>query len=508
MRIYALKIHFMGKILKIIYTIKQFKSEGRGINMKYRNLLCTTLSAATLLMVVPSDMVHAQDKKVVNQEVQKNSEPIIVDEALPKIYTGQPFIDLISEQAMKIAADHGIYASVMIAQAVLESNYGKSALSQSPSNNLFGVKGSYKGKGKSYQTKEDSGSGTLFQIKSKFRMYSSYNESLNDYADLIRNGLSYNASYYAGAWKENTNSYVDAANYLEGRYATDTKYAKKLIHLIKSYDLTRFDVEEYAYFVADKVIKVVEGDTLQKIAKKYNVKVDEIKKWNKLDSNVILVNQSLIVSIKKIDEVPTVQGKTTIQKVPVVKANKQVSIEEATKEKTEKKNAAEQENKATDTTEKPSKKVVKATKKPETVVKELKPKVVVKKQVIDRAPVVKAEKPKKKAVVYKPTKYYKVQMGDSLTSIAKRHGIKVSQLKKWNKLANASLKKGQNLVVAVKGSSQTIHQVKEQSRYVIQSGDSLANIAARFNTTEQKLIELNQLDSAFVYEGQVLFIKK
>ncbi|MBQ0138887.1 MAG: LysM peptidoglycan-binding domain-containing protein [Kurthia sp.] len=452
--------------------------------MKYRNLLFTTLSAATLLVTVPYEAVNAQESNLVNKEVkEENTKPIIIDEELPKVYTGQPFIDLISEQAMKIGADNGIYASVMIAQAVLESNYGKSALSQSPSNNLFGVKGSFKGKGKSYQTVEDNGNGTLFQTKSKFRMYNSYNESLNDYANLIKNGLRSNANYYAGAWKEHTNSYVDAANYLEGRYATDTNYADKLIHLIKTYDLTRFDVDEYAYFIADKVIKVVEGDTLQKLAVKYNVTVDEIKKWNKLESNVILVDQELIVTIKKMEEVPTVQGNVSkVKKTAVVKA--------------------------TNTSQKPSKKIIKAIKKPEIVVKEIKTKVVTKKEVIEKAPVEKANKPKKKEIVYVATKYYKVQAGDSLTSIAKRNGVQPSQLKKWNKLKNASLKNGQRLIVDVKGNSKTVHRIKAQSRYVIQTGDSLAEIASRFNTTEKKLIELNHLDSSFVYEGQILFIKK
>lgn len=470
--------------------------------MKYSQLFITSLAVSILLAAAPSQYVNAQEKNTVEKVENTKEEKIVVEQELPKVFTGQPFIDLISEPAMKIGADQGIYASVMIAQAVLESNYGKSALSQSPSNNLFGIKGKYKGQGKSFKTSEDNGSGSLFQINSKFRIYNSYNESLNDYASLITNGLSYNSGYYAGAWKVNATNYREAANYLEGRYATDTNYAGKLIHLIEKYDLTRFDVDEYAYYIADKVVKVVEGDTLQKLAATYKTTVEDIKKWNNLESNVILIGQQLVVTIKKIDEVPTVQGKTGNSTQNITE--KETSDTPVTKTKIE----VEEVEKASKPTKQEKKKVIQAAKKPETVIKELKPKVKVKKEVLEKVPATKVEQPKKKKIVYIATKYYKVQEGDSLTSIAERHNITSEQLKKWNKLTDATIKMGQKLIVDVKGSKKVERSVKSQSRYVIQQGDSLADIASNFQTTEQKLMELNHLDSSFVYDGQIIYIKK
>ena len=53
----------------------------------------------------------------------------------------EKFIALIGEQARVVAQEYGLYASVMIAQAVLESGSGKSLLAQAPNNNLFGIKG-------------------------------------------------------------------------------------------------------------------------------------------------------------------------------------------------------------------------------------------------------------------------------------------------------------------------------------------------------------------------------
>ena len=56
--------------------------------------------------------------------------------------TTTAFIDSIGETARQIGQDYNIYASVLIAQAILESNSGQSGLSQAPYYNFFGIKGS------------------------------------------------------------------------------------------------------------------------------------------------------------------------------------------------------------------------------------------------------------------------------------------------------------------------------------------------------------------------------
>ena len=60
-----------------------------------------------------------------------------------------------------------------------------------------------------------------------------------DYAEKLRNGVSWDPNYYKGTWKENTTSYQDATLYLTGRYATDSSYYIKLNAIISAYDLTQ-----------------------------------------------------------------------------------------------------------------------------------------------------------------------------------------------------------------------------------------------------------------------------
>src|SRR5699024_2275034 len=113
------------------------------------------------------------------------------------------------------------YASVMMAQAILESGSGNSLLSSEPNYNLFGIKGDFEGSSVSFNTLEQDEAGQSYQIKAQFRKYPSYKESLEDYADLIKNGLSGNKDFYKPIWKSEAKSYEDATKYLEGRYATD-----------------------------------------------------------------------------------------------------------------------------------------------------------------------------------------------------------------------------------------------------------------------------------------------
>lgn len=158
-----------------------------------------------------------------------------------KNQTTDQFIKKIGETSREIGQKNDIYSSVMIAQAILESGSGNSSLASEPNYNLFGIKGKFKDQGVTFQTLEQDNDGANFQITSEFRKYPSYKESLEDYAKLIKKGISGNEEFYKSAWKDQTESYKDATNHLQGRYATDKQYAEKLNAIIAAYDLTEFD---------------------------------------------------------------------------------------------------------------------------------------------------------------------------------------------------------------------------------------------------------------------------
>ncbi|MGM0109223.1 peptidoglycan DD-metalloendopeptidase family protein [Enterococcus sp. AZ172] len=151
------------------------------------------------------------------------------------------FIQKIGEDARKVGQENDLYASVILAQAILESGAGSSVLSQTPYYNLFGIKGTYKDQSVYLATQEDNGYGQLSTTLAQFRKYSGYEESFQDYAKLMKNGLISDPTFYQGTWKSKTASYRDATKALTGTYATDIYYGEKLNHLIDTYDLTQYD---------------------------------------------------------------------------------------------------------------------------------------------------------------------------------------------------------------------------------------------------------------------------
>lgn len=203
--------------------------------------------------------------------------------------TVEEFIGEIAETARRLGEENDLYASVMIAQAILESKSGQSGLASSPNHNLFGIKGKYQNDSVVLETSEDDGTGNLSTIRAEFRKYPSYEDSLKDYVNLLRNGVSWNKQYYTNVFKSNTTSYKDATNYLTGSYATDSNYHEKLNKLIAQYDLVQYDKP----IQSKKIVKVEDGDSLSLIAQAHNVKVTSIKQWNQLNSDTLVAGQTL-----------------------------------------------------------------------------------------------------------------------------------------------------------------------------------------------------------------------
>ncbi|MDR1013241.1 MAG: glycoside hydrolase family 73 protein [Lactobacillales bacterium] len=143
--------------------------------------------------------------------------------------------------AIPIARGDGLYPSVMLAQALLESRYGNalSQLASPPYHNLFGIKGSFNGQSVNFPTQEWE-EDHYVTVNANFRRYPSYVESFEDYANLLSGW-----DFYAGARRENAPTFREAAEALQGRYATSPTYASSLIDLIEQYELDRFDFEDY-----------------------------------------------------------------------------------------------------------------------------------------------------------------------------------------------------------------------------------------------------------------------
>lgn len=107
-----------------------------------------------------------------------------------------------------------------------------------------------------------------------------------------------------------------------------------------------------------------------------------------------------------------------------------------------------------------------------------------------------------------PENLVRVQYGDTLISIAARHGTTVDALVRANQLPSANfVYAGQWLVIPRSANSAVSTPTRpERGSYVVQSGDTLYSIAVRNGTSVETLMRTNQLESSLVYAGQRLVI--
>lgn len=150
--------------------------------------------------------------------------------------TNHEFIEQIAKCVKKYAYLYGIEVhSPIIAQAILESGWGKSGLA-SKYHNYFGLKcgSSWKGKSVNMATKEEYKVGTLTNIRDNFRVYDSMEAGVKGYFDFI------NTSRYANLkGVKNPEEYVRRLK-ADG-YATSSKYVDNVMRVIRDNKLTRFD---------------------------------------------------------------------------------------------------------------------------------------------------------------------------------------------------------------------------------------------------------------------------
>lgn len=146
------------------------------------------------------------------------------------------FIERVGALAAADMQKSGVLASLTIAQAILESGWGKSGLTVK-ANALFGIKAGTSWKGRVYSAKtQECYDGVNFTtVTALFRAYDSWEESVADHSALLTGAARYKAVIGERDYKTACRA-IKAAG-----YATDPQYADKLIRLIESYGLTAYD---------------------------------------------------------------------------------------------------------------------------------------------------------------------------------------------------------------------------------------------------------------------------
>lgn len=103
---------------------------------------------------------------------------------------------------------------------------------------------------------------------------------------------------------------------------------------------------------------------------------------------------------------------------------------------------------------------------------------------------------------------YKVRSGDTLSAIASRLGVTTKDLQQWNNLRGANLKIGQNLTVGAGSSAQRLARNSDSITYRVRKGDSLSSIAKRHGVNIQDVMRWNNdTDNLQPGDQLTLFVK-
>ncbi len=147
------------------------------------------------------------------------------------------FLDELAPAVRRFSSRTGLPASVLLAQVILESDWGRSALAREH-NNYFGIKAKPRPNGSAepdYATTEYI-HGQPRRFKARFAHFASFDACLADYARIL------SLPRYARARAVAANPFAFALELQRCGYATDPRYARKLALLIRRYKLTRFDL--------------------------------------------------------------------------------------------------------------------------------------------------------------------------------------------------------------------------------------------------------------------------
>ena len=416
----------------------------------------------------------------------------------------QSFLNTIGPVAQQVAQENGIYASVMIAQAALESGWGNSALS-TQGHNLFGVKWNGTGNYVTMPTQEYYG-GQWHTINAKFQSYNSYYDSLTGYAQLIKNNFP-NSTRANAATPQ-----IAAANLkygVYGSYATDPNYANSLDRMISDYGLTRYDVytgtsstnqnqqnsnaansnQHESQISAGNgnqipdTYTVKAGDSLWGISQTYGTTVNNLKQINNLSSNVIYVGQ--VLKLKQ-------QSNSTSNQTP------QLTTDTYTVQSGDTLWGIANTH---DTTVNNLKQI-----------NDLTSDTIYVGQVLKLKQRSTTQQESSQPSQSNSSDFYTVKAGDSLWKIAMGNDLTVSHLKQMNNLTTNTIYVGQQLRIkegqtnsqASQSNSQTNQSSQNAGTYTVKAGDTLWGIANDHDTTVNALKQNNHLSSDTIYVGQVL----
>ena len=217
--------------------------------------------------------------------------------------TYQAYIEKFHAIAIKQQKAHGIPASIILAQGLLESGAGRGILA-TEANNHFGIK-CHDWTGKKIYKDDD-------EKNECFRKYRHAEESYEDHSLFLVNRPRYSSLFLL-----NPTDYVSWAHGLKAAgYATDPAYAQKLINLIERYGLHQYDIEKKGLFATKtdlqtqserriyksnylRIVVATDDDTYASLAEELKISEKRLRKYNEVGIETQLKKGDIVYLSKK-----------------------------------------------------------------------------------------------------------------------------------------------------------------------------------------------------------------
>lgn len=167
-------------------------------------------------------------------------------QALPQTFDSpEHFVSTLLPVAEKIAADTGINPKLMVAQAALETGWGRHMIKgdqSQPSHNLFGIKADSRWQGDAVSiTTTEFREGVPMKERADFRAYPDYESSFRDYVSFLESNPRYRDVLASADQPE-----VFAQKLQEAGYATDPQYGDKINRIMNRDSLTALSMSNGA----------------------------------------------------------------------------------------------------------------------------------------------------------------------------------------------------------------------------------------------------------------------
>ncbi|RVU90999.1 LysM peptidoglycan-binding domain-containing protein [Flavobacterium columnare] len=262
---------------------------------------------------------------------------------------------------------------------------------------------------------------------------------------------------------------------------------------------------------------VRKGEDVKKLAEKYNVAIADIKRWNRLRGIHLLKGSKIRIKYDENNSIaanavqePENHNPVALNTIANSNISKNKIVDAATKETKDK-------NELTVSTDTPvyehlvlqGETLYSIAKKHHLLVSDLKKWNQVESGVVNEGDIIKLVEPKKEIIVQ--TDSYTVKKGDNFSKIAKVHGVTVEELMQWNDKTSKDVKVGEQLkieksIVAKVELPKKKLPFDEQKLYIVQKGDSLFKISRKYNTTVAELRKKNNIKENDLQPGMKIKI--